>query len=128
MHAEQIWSSTEIDLERVFYLSGPMMGYAELNFPAFTKAAGELRDAGMKIISPHELILPTDPDPDMEGLDYLANDFAVMARDCNGIILLKGWPRSVGARSELEIALTLKWPVYYYHKFTLTNMNKEGTT
>lgn len=126
MKTEEIWGSTRIDLHKTFYLSGPMAGYDDLNFPAFVKASEELRDAGVKIISPNEL----SPEVGIPatGEDYLANDFAVMARDCQGIILLKGWPRSVGARAELEIALTLKWPVYYYHDFTLINMNRDGVT
>jgi hypothetical protein len=111
-----------VDFSKTFYLSGPMAGYENLNFPAFEKAAAELRDTGMKIISPNEIDIPFDT-AEATGEDYLANDFAVMARECHGIILLKGWPASVGARAELEIALTLKWPVYYY---ILTNMNQEG--
>lgn len=113
-----------IDRDRVFYLSGPMAGYEKLNFPAFDHAAEVLRNGGLTIVSPHELEYKGDPAK--EGLDYLANDFAVMAKECNGIILLRGWPASRGARAELEIALTLKWPVYYYHDFQLIDMNKEG--
>jgi hypothetical protein len=123
-----VWGINHIDLSRVFYLSGPMAGYPEMNFPAFQKAAGELRDSGITIVSPHELKLPEGVVATGEGLEYLANDFAIMSSRCSGIILLKGWPRSKGARAELEIALTLEWPVYYYNEFILTNMNKAGTT
>ena len=109
--------------DRTYYLSGPMAGYPELNFPAFDEAAEDLRAAGIEIISPAELVLDKD-DPCNE--DYLANDFSVMAAQCQGIILLKGWPSSTGARAELEIALTLKWPVYYYENFVLIDMNRGG--
>lgn len=122
------WGIKYIDIDKTYYLSGPMAGYDEHNFPAFDKATAELRDTGLLIMSPHELILPQDPDPKLEGRDYLANDFAMMSSHCQGIILLKGWPTSTGARAELEIALTLKWPVFYYHNFTLTSMNKDGVT
>jgi hypothetical protein len=115
-----------IDAEKIFYLSGPMAGYPDLNFQAFEKAAHTLRVSGLHIVSPHELKLPGEPDPGKEGLDYLANDFAVMSSACQGIILLKGWPRSRGACAELDIALALKWPVYYYDEFQLIDMNKDG--
>jgi len=114
-----------IDKDKTFYISGPMAGYEDLNFPAFEAAVIQLQDAGLKVLSPHMLALPGEPDPAKEGRDYLANDFMHMAKSCQGIILLKGWPRSVGARAELEIALTLKWPVYYYNDWTLTNMNAD---
>jgi Domain of unknown function (DUF4406) len=110
------------DFSKTYYLSGPMAGYEELNFPAFDEAAEDLRAAGISIISPAEIAIdkvdPTDE-------DYLANDFAVMASQCEGIILLQGWPASKGARAELEIALTLKWPVYYYENYVLIDMNGE---
>jgi len=121
------WSvSNSMDTRRTFYLSGPMQGYHEFNFPAFTKAAQELRDAGLTIVSPNELKLPEGTVATGEGLEFLANDFAVMAAKCQGIILLRGWPASKGARAELEIALTLKWPVYYYDDYTLVSMNAQG--
>lgn len=123
--ATDLWTMGLMDIDKIYYLSGPMAGYPDHNFAAFTKAAGELRDSGLIIVSPHELVLPQKPNPKLEGLDYLANDFAVMSAQCQGIILLKGWPQSMGARAELEIAMTLKWPVFYYHSFTLTAMNKD---
>lgn len=113
---------TRMDLDRYYYLSGPMSGYPELNFPAFKRATAELEESGVKVVSPHTLKPPqTDPTDQ----DYLANDFAVMSRECRGIILLRGWPSSVGARAELEIALTLKWPVYYYDDYTIISMNAQ---
>jgi hypothetical protein len=39
------------------YLSGPMTGYADKNFPAFVKATRQLRKVGYKVLSPHELDL-----------------------------------------------------------------------
>lgn len=98
-----------------------MAGYPDNNIPAFRKAAEELTDAGILVISPHDLVPPQE---DPTGVDYLANDFREMCEKCQGIILLRGWPQSQGARAELEIAMTLHWPVYYYENFTLTDMNR----
>lgn len=113
----------DFDFDKTYYLSGPMAGYEGLNFPAFDEAAENLRAAGVELISPAELAIDKDAPTDE---DYLAMDFAIMAGQCEGIILLRGWPASKGARAELEIALTLKWPVYYYENYVLINMNKEG--
>lgn len=124
METAELTQVRSFNMGLTYYLSGPMAGYPDFNFPAFASAAQELRDSGVTIVSPHELILSQEPDPKKEGLDYLANDFAVMSRDCQGIILLKGWPMSVGAKAELNIALVLKWPVYFYHNFTLIDMNR----
>lgn len=111
---------SKIDFSLTYYLSGPMKGYPELNFPAFEAAMQQLQDSGLKILSPH-MLSPDKQNPTDQ--DYLAYDFEMMTKHCQGIILLKGWPRSVGARAELEIALTLQWPVYYYNSWILTDMN-----
>lgn len=108
--------STSSVRARVYYLSGPMAGYPELNFPAFEAAASMLRRRGLTIVSPNELTPPTT-DPKMEGLDFLAWDIHIMTRDCNAIILLQGWPASKGARAELEVALILKWPVFFFDDY-----------
>lgn len=113
--------SKAFDFNITYYLSGPMSGYENHNFEAFELAAQHLRDSGVSLIAPSELKPPQD---EPEEMDYLAHDFAVMSSACKGIILLKGWPASRGARAELEIALTLGWPVYFYHDFALIDMNR----
>lgn len=116
----------EFDFDLTYYLSGPMAGYPDHNFPMFTACALVLRNSGVKLVCPHELTLPTEPDPAKEGLDYLANDFAVMSAECQGLILIPGWPQSYGAGGELQIALKLKWPVYFFSPTTASviDMNR----
>lgn len=41
--------------KELLYISGPMHGFPEFNFPAFEDAAGKLRAHGYRVISPHEL-------------------------------------------------------------------------
>lgn len=115
---------TRFDFDKIYYLSGPMAGYPEHNFPAFQKAMEELEESGVLIRSPHKMKPPMANPTDQ---DYLAHDFAQMCMRCDGIILLQGWPQSVGARAELEIAMTLKWPVYYYEDWTLYDMNRRDS-
>jgi hypothetical protein len=42
----------------IIYISGPMTGYPDLNFPAFHLAASVLRSEGFTVISPAEIELP----------------------------------------------------------------------
>lgn len=115
------------DFDITWYLSGPMSGYEHFNYPAFQHAATILRNTGVKLESPHENEWPKDhASLSPESLWRHMMDLCYEQMDrCGGIILLKGWPQSRGAKSELEIAMQRDWPVWYYHDFQLTNMNKE---
>lgn len=110
------------DRKRVWYLSGPMTGYPEYNFPAFARAANLLRQV-TKIVSAHEVdhgihtgtgSAPYD--------DYLKGDLIEMMQRCNGIIMLKGWTRSTGAKLEFEVASKLEWPVWFYDEYRLIEL------
>lgn len=113
------------DFDLTWYLSGPMSGYPEYNYPAFTDAARVLRNTGVKLESPHENQWPEEKLDEPNLWAYMM-DLALAQMDCcGGIILLKGWPQSRGSKAELEIALQKDWPVWYYNDYSLTNMNKE---
>lgn len=110
-----------MDLELTYYFSAPMSGYEEYNYPYFERVVTHLRSSGIKIVSPHEVKPPVFP----ELLDisekelwkwYLEKDLVLMIQNTQGIILGKGWPESRGARVELEIAMTLGRPVFYYEE------------
>lgn len=104
--------------EKKCYLSGPMSGLPEYNYPAFNMAAERLRAKGYTVVT------PTEVGPDLEAQrgaerfslqyqDYVkANIVALL--DCNAIILLPGWRDSQGARLELHIAQTLGFDEFYY--------------
>ena len=90
------------------YLSGPMTGIPEFNFPAFTAACEALRAAGHEVVSPHELESSTGHPWDY----YLRHDLIAMLTHCNSIALLPGWYDSKGAKLEFHVALTLGFTVY----------------
>lgn len=81
------------------YLSGPMTGLPDLNFPAFTAAATQLRSQGLRVINPAEL----NPDQNASWHDCMRADIKALC-DCNAIALMPGWERSAGANLELHIA------------------------
>lgn len=84
------------------YVSGPMTGLPEFNFPAFEQAAESLRAAGYEVVSPREL----NPDSGQEWSLYLKRDIVALI-ECDGIVTLDNWHLSKGARLEVHIALEL---------------------
>lgn len=97
------------------YLAGPMRGYPEHNVPAFREATTRLRDLGYDVVSPVEVADKwnggaQDNHPPEE---FVRRDILVMlARKCNAMGLLPGWQRSVGARCEVAIGITLGYQFF----------------
>ena len=81
------------------YISGPMTGLPDLNFPAFYAAADALRQAGHAPVNPAEIV--TDPAADWQ--DCMRADIKALC-DCDALALLPGWEKSKGAHLELHIA------------------------
>lgn len=112
------------------YLAGPMRGYPEFNFPAFHRAARELRDIGFEVFSPAEKdierhgydISQDNPNGSVEDAvenhgfslrDALHDDLAWICKHATHIALLPGWERSDGARAEHATATALKLQFIY---------------
>lgn len=90
------------------YLSGPMTGIPEFNFPAFTAACESLRAAGHVVVSPHELIDGTD----QPWSYYIRHDLIAMLMHCNSIARLPGFENSKGACVENYVAMLLGFDFY----------------
>lgn len=91
------------------YISGPMTGYPDLNFPAFNKEALRLRMLGWEVINPVDI----NSDPSADWCDCICDDIrAVAAADCDGIALLPGWEKSPGAQIEVWTARKFNKPVF----------------
>ena len=88
------------------YISGPMTGLPDSNFPAFNAAAAELRALGVDVVNPAEHGLPLG----LEWSEYMRADIRAMM-DCNRIHMLPGWCRSPGARMEHYIAYELGFEI-----------------
>lgn len=120
-------ANPNFDFDRTYYLAGPMSGYEHYNYPAFEAAVRVLRHTGITVLSPHEVEWPVNhKDMDEETLwGYMMNETGKQLAQASGIILLKGWPQSRGAKAELKHALDNDFVVWFYHEFQMTNMNKE---
>lgn len=86
----------------VYYVSGPMTGIPEFNFPAFAAKTAELRAEGLTVVSPHEVAGDLGHPWDY----YLRKDIRALM-DCTHVVLLDGWEASRGARLEVHIARAL---------------------
>ena len=91
------------------YISGPMRGHKDLNFPAFEKAARLLRAVGYEVVSPHEMDLsngldPSGEEPEGKELGRILLRDAEAVLECDGVAQLEGWEGSSGARWECDLA------------------------
>lgn len=90
------------------YLSGPMTGIADWNFPAFQRATERWRMAGHTVLSPHE---GTGGLLDKPREFHLRRDLKMLA-GCDALVLLAGWEKSRGAVLEMLIAREIGLPIY----------------
>ena len=111
------WISEDVDArftedEHTYYLSGPMSGKPDFNFPLFRRAAKTLRERGFNILSPVEMdefIADLPPWPELIGRDVTA-----LIKHCDGIIMLPDWAASPGSRIELFVAITQGMALFEY--------------
>lgn len=89
------------------YVSGPMTGLPDLNFPEFNGAAKYLRfRVPVEVVNPAEF----GEEPGKSWVDYMRKDIAALMR-CNVIVMLPGWRRSKGAKLERFVARALGFVV-----------------
>lgn len=106
------------------YLAGPMRGIKDFNFPAFDRAAEQLRREGYDVFSPADhdrdvfRDLPfrsaTGDHEDIPGFSIraaLGADLAYICGEAEIIFTLPGWRDSLGAQAEVATALALWLPV-----------------
>lgn len=90
-------------MTRAAYLSGPMTGLPDFNYPAFHTAAAALRLAGWRVYKPAE----NNWSPGVEPFPLRAA-FADYCRficlEADAVIVLPGWETSAGARVEVALA------------------------
>lgn len=99
-------------MPKTVYISGPMSGLPELNYPAFNAAAAELRALGYHVENPAEN--PEPPCKSWEG--YMRLALAQLVR-CDLNVRLEGWLLSRGARIESGVSRMLGIEVCDYSDF-----------
>lgn len=93
---------------RRVYISGPMSGHTDFNFPAFHAAVADWRNEGWEVTSPAENF---GGRTDLPRAEYIRKDVTQLL-ECSAIAVLPGWQRSAGARLEVALARELGLDVY----------------
>ena len=92
-----------------FYISGPMTGIKDFNYPEFIKAEKSLIDTNIDVFSPHNA-------PKLDSWqEYMRYDIAELTK-CTHIMMLDGWRKSKGAKIEHRIARDLGMVIVYNKK------------
>lgn len=110
-----------------YYLSGPMTGLPDLNYPAFRDAAAVLREQGHTVYNPADWETYRHLGGQPFGLPSRKFDLRAAFRDytafiidvADAVVVLPGWENSPGATAEAALALALGKPVLTYADGTL---------
>lgn len=96
-----------------YYLSGPMTGLPELNYPAFMAGAKWLRAIGHEVYNPAEW--ESRHNNGTFNLQIAFADYCTyICREADAVVVLPGWKNSPGARAEVAVALAVGKPVLVY--------------
>lgn len=88
------------------YISGPMTGLPDYNYPAFNEAAALMREQGHIVYNPAEY--PYDGPLDQFPLRAAFHEYCGWICDrAEAILMLPGWSRSKGATAERCLALAI---------------------
>jgi hypothetical protein len=93
--------------QKVIYISGPMTGLPEYNYPEFHRVAKLIEDAGHIAINPAN----TGVQEGWEWKQYLTKDLIdLLQADVDFVVVLQDWKTSKGARLEVHVAEALEIP------------------
>lgn len=95
------------------YLSGPMTGLPDLNYPAFMTAAEHLRALGHEVYNPAEWETRYNKGVFNHTIAF-ADYCTFISREADGLVVLPGWENSPGATAEVALAQAIKKPIFLY--------------
>lgn len=91
------------------YLSGPMLGYKDLNYPLFAAWATELRSRGHTVLVPSEN--PAPPEGVENPIAYYMRLDLQMVLESECLWMIHGWQYSKGAKIEAATAMAIGLPL-----------------
>ena len=95
------------------YISGPMTGQPEFNYPLFNKTAEVLRSYGYVVFNPAECF---DGNTDLPKEVYMREDIRAVV-DSKLVVTLPFWIESPGALLEVEVAKACGVGVISFEEF-----------
>lgn len=98
------------------YLSGPMTGLPDLNYPAFNRATKILRSLGYEVYNPAEWE-ETNNKGVFNHLLAFEDYCSYIVRSAHMLVVLPAWEDSVGATGEVFLAHAVQKPVYPIEMF-----------
>ena len=93
------------------YISGPMTGLPEFNYPKFDTTAEMLRSKGYDVRNPADYGRSIGIENFAPRLAF--KQYAEWICDADAIWMLPGWEKSVGARAEHALAVAVGCRVIY---------------
>lgn len=90
------------------YLSGPMTGFEDYNYPEFNFKAKALRAQGYEVFNPAE----TDNGYQDHPRSYYLKKDVIAITECDAVAVLTGYEMSLGVLLELHVAVAIGLPVY----------------
>lgn len=100
--------STDAEPAPRVYISGPMRGLPEFNYPAFHRLAAILRGRGFAAFNPAEQFAGAT---DLEWQTYMRHDLSALL-ECDAVCVLPGWENSTGALVEVAVARAIGLPIF----------------
>lgn len=98
----ELGSRRFVDVRLKVYISGPISGYDyDERRRTFARWAAALWETGFEPVNPMENGVPEDA----PGEAHMRADLKMLL-ECDSIMMLRGWERSLGARVEHEVALS----------------------
>lgn len=91
----------------IIYISGPMTGLPDYNYPLFHGVAAALRRRSFAVINPAEFF---GGKADRTRNEYMRESI-LRLMEADGVVLLPGWEKSQGALLEVAIAKELDIPI-----------------
>lgn len=106
-------------MDEVVYISGPMAGLPELNYPAFFRAEKRIQDLGYAVENP-----ASNPEPPCKSWEGYMRLSLIQLMRCHILVRLPGWENSRGAKMENEIAQRLNFKIFDLHTFLSLQLHK----
>lgn len=101
------------------YISGPMTGKPEYNYPAFNQMAALLRSNGYTVFNPAEIRKPLFQfGSENELWIWYMKKAISMLMKADTVVLLPGWEKSNGVCIELVLAKELGYKIVYEPELT----------
>jgi hypothetical protein len=93
------------------FISGPMTGYPEWNFPKFIEVAADLRTLDYDVFNFVETMTPEEMTNVPTWEKCMKRAIPELCK-CDIVLVLDGWRKSQGARTEVFFAQLLKLRIY----------------